>query len=87
MLTAHHNLVKHGTLPESRRQALVNKPFAVRDRALGAKVEAVAFGYKELTPIIEIDGRKYRGMTWIEVSAAVERGAVPELARLERVRC
>jgi hypothetical protein len=85
MTGAHYRLLVHGDLPEHRKRRLIDKPFAVRDSA-GRVLQARAFGFKHLTPDVEVGTAKYSGMTWLEVSAAVERGAVPELARLQRMR-
>jgi hypothetical protein len=83
MLTAHKRFLLFGVLPEHRRVQLVDKPFAVRDSA-GRIVEGRAFGYRDSYPTIEVGSRKFGGMTWIEVAAAVERGAVAEMSRLRR---
>ena len=83
MLTAHRNLLRQGALPEYQAMLLVDRPFAVRAES-GAIIEGRAFGYKNTMPIIEIGDRKYGGMTWLEVAAAVECGAVAEIARLRR---
>jgi hypothetical protein len=71
-------------LPEARREALVGRPFQIRSK--GQTFTAQAFGYKDPQPQIEIDSSIYTGMTWLEVAAAVERGCVPDISRLNRVR-
>lgn len=71
-------------LPEGQRRNLVGRPFQIRSN--GQTFTAQAFGYKNAQPQIEIDSSLYSGMTWLEVAAAVERGAVPDISRLNRVR-
>ena len=87
MLIAHRKLITLGTLPESRRAELVDRPFKVRRVGIvGHELEGRAFAYKADFPVVEIGGRKYTGLSWVELAAAVERGAVVELSRLRRVR-
>ena len=85
MTNAHYRLLVHGDLPEHRKRRLIDKPFAVRNE-LGALLEARAYGFKNLRPDVEVGTEKYSGMTWLEIAAAVERGAVPDLGRLARTR-
>lgn len=85
MLVQHKNLIQHGALAQDRRRVLIGRPFVVRDKFGMPTLQGRAYGFMEQLPQVEIDGRRYKGMTWIEVAAAVERGAVPDINRLEKM--
>ena len=87
MQNAHKKLVTLGTLPKSRRIELVDRPSKVRHVGIiGHELEGRAFAWAADLPIVEIGTDKYTGLSWVELAAAVERGAVVELSRLRRVR-
>lgn len=70
----------HSQLSESVRCGLVDRPFRVRTES-GALLEARAYGYRREFPQVEIGNRRVKGLSWLEVQAAVERGGIPHIGR------